>query len=103
MLALGRAMIGKPKLLLVDELSLGLAPLIVSEIYQQLQVICKTTGTSVLVVEQNAKLALEFAHTAYLLQRGQVVLSGSAAEVLHSPDIKSAYLGEAKTSTGPTP
>jgi branched-chain amino acid transport system ATP-binding protein len=100
MLALGRAMIGKPKLLLVDELSLGLAPLIVIEIYQQLQVICKTLGTSMLVVEQNAKLALEFTHTAYLLQRGQVVLSGTATEVSNSVEMKSAYLGDAKAKEG---
>ncbi|MEY3998711.1 MAG: hypothetical protein RLY60_1523 [Pseudomonadota bacterium] len=99
MLALGRAMIGKPKLLLVDELSLGLAPLIVAEIYQQLQTICQTLGTSVLVVEQNAKLALKFAHAAYLLQRGQVVLSGSANEVSDSSEMKSAYLGDAKADS----
>jgi branched-chain amino acid transport system ATP-binding protein len=96
MLALGRAMIAKPKLLLVDELSLGLAPLIVADIYKQLRVIGETLGTAMLVVEQNAKLALSFAQSAYLLQQGRVVLSGSAAMVAASPEMKASYLGEAR-------
>jgi branched-chain amino acid transport system ATP-binding protein len=96
MLALGRAMIAKPKLLLVDELSLGLAPLIVADIYKQLRVIGDTMGTAMLVVEQNAKLALSFAQSAYLLQQGRVVLSGSAAMVAASPEMKASYLGEAR-------
>lgn len=99
MLALGRAMIAKPKLLLVDELSLGLAPLIVADIYKQLRVIGETLGTAMLVVEQNAKLALSFAQSAYLLQQGRVVLSGSAAMVAASPEMKASYLGETR-STG---
>jgi ABC-type branched-subunit amino acid transport system ATPase component len=90
MLALGRAMISKPKLLLVDELSLGLAPLIVIEIYKQLRVIGETLGTAMLVVEQNANLALSFAQSAYLLQQGRVVLSGSAQEVAASPEMKTS-------------
>jgi branched-chain amino acid transport system ATP-binding protein len=97
MLALGRAMIAKPKLLLVDELSLGLAPLIVIEIYKQLRVIGATMGTAILIVEQNALLALSFAQSAYLLQQGRVVLSGSAQEVSASPEMKASYLGEAKS------
>ena len=96
MLALGRAMIAKPKLLLVDELSLGLAPLIVADIYKQLRVIGDTMGTAMLVVEQNAKLALSFAQSAYLLQQGRVVLSGSADMVAASPEMKTSYLGEAR-------
>ena len=72
MLALGRAMIGRPQLLLVDELSLGLAPLIVKEIYRQLRVIGETLGTAMLVVEQNAHLALEFSESAYILSGGQI-------------------------------
>jgi branched-chain amino acid transport system ATP-binding protein len=96
MLALGRAMIAKPKLLLVDELSLGLAPLIVVEIYKQLRVIGETMGTAMLVVEQNAKLALSFAQSAYLLQQGRVVLSGSAELVANSPEMKASYLGDAR-------
>ena len=96
MLALGRALIGRPKLLLVDELSLGLAPLIVKEIYKQLQVVGKTLGTSMLIVEQNARLALEFAASAYILNGGRVVLSGPAAEVAANDAMKESYLGTAK-------
>ena len=103
MLALGRAMIAKPKLLLVDELSLGLAPLIVREIYKQLLVIGETLGTAMLVVEQNANLALSFAQSAYLLKQGRVVLSGSADEVVANPLMKSSYLGDAKAAEEPTP
>jgi branched-chain amino acid transport system ATP-binding protein len=93
MLALGRALVGNPRLLLVDELSLGLAPLIVRAIYQQLRVVGDTLGTSMLIVEQNAKLALEFASSAYILNSGRMVLSGSAAEVAASDAIKASYLG----------
>lgn len=93
MLALGRALIGQPKLLLVDELSLGLAPLIVQEIYKQLQVVGRTLGTSMLIVEQNARLALEFAASAYILNGGRIVLSGSAAEVAANDAMKASYLG----------
>jgi len=103
MLALGRAMIAKPKLLLVDELSLGLAPLIVRDIYKQLLVIGETLGTAMLVVEQNANLALSFAQSAYLLKQGRVVLSGSAAEVAANPLMKISYLGEAKVAGKSTP
>jgi len=103
MLALGRAMIARPQLLLVDELSLGLAPLIVIDIYKQLRVIGQTLGTAMLVVEQNASLALQFAQSAYLLERGRVVLSGSASEMAASPAIKASYLGHAKTAEGAAP
>ena len=104
MLALGRALIGRPRLLLVDELSLGLAPLIVKEIYQQLRVVGATLGTAMLVVEQNARLALEFASSAYILNRGRIVLSGLAAEVAASEAMQESYLGtkrpDAVTATG---
>lgn len=93
MLALGRAMIGRPQLLLVDELSLGLAPLIVKEIYRQLRVIGETLGTAMLVVEQNARLALEFAESAYILSGGRIAFAGSAAEVAASPVVQESYLG----------
>ena len=93
MLALGRALVSGPRLLLVDELSLGLAPLIVQSIYKQLRVVGDTLGTAMLVVEQNARLALEFAATAYILDRGRIVLSGTAAEVAASASMQESYLG----------
>jgi branched-chain amino acid transport system ATP-binding protein len=99
MLALGRALVGSPRLLLVDELSLGLAPLIVKTIYEQLRMVGDTLGTSMLIVEQNAKLALEFASSAYILNSGRIVLSGTAAEVAASDVMKASYLG-AKREAG---
>ncbi|QRX81061.1 ABC transporter ATP-binding protein [Glaciimonas sp. PAMC28666] len=93
MLALGRALVAGPRLLLVDELSLGLAPLIVETIYQQLKIVGDTLGTSMLVVEQNARLALQFASTAYVLDRGRIVLSGPANEVATNALVKQSYLG----------
>jgi branched-chain amino acid transport system ATP-binding protein len=101
MLALGRALIGRPQLLLVDELSLGLAPLIVKQIYQQLRVVGDTLGTAMLVVEQNAHLALQFASSAYLINRGQIVFSGTAAEVAASPAMAESYLGGKRTQVTP--
>jgi len=102
MLALGRALISNPKLLLVDELSLGLAPLIVQSIYKQLRVVGETLGTAMLVVEQNARLALEFAAQAYILDRGRIVLSGSASEVAASETMQESYLGAKRETTTPT-
>ncbi len=93
MLALGRALVSKPRLLLVDELSLGLAPLIVQAIYKQLKVVGETLGTSMLIVEQNARLALAFASTAYVLDRGRIVVSGPASEVAASDAMHESYLG----------
>lgn len=93
MLALGRALVAGPKLLLVDELSLGLAPLIVRAIYAQLKVVGDTLGTSMLIVEQNAHLALKFAATGYILDRGRVVLSGPSAELAASEVMQASYLG----------
>jgi branched-chain amino acid transport system ATP-binding protein len=93
MVAMGRALIANPRLLLVDELSLGLAPLVVHSIYRQLQQVSETLGTSILVVEQNATLALEFAQTAYVLERGKVILTGPASDVAASDTVREAYLG----------
>ena len=101
MLALGRALVGGPRLLLVDELSLGLAPLIVKAIYQQLLVVGETLGTSMLIVEQNARLALEFAATAYILDRGRIVLSGPSADVAASETMKESYLGARREAAPP--
>jgi branched-chain amino acid transport system ATP-binding protein len=101
MLALGRALVGRPSLLLVDELSLGLAPLIVESIYKQLRVVGQTLGTSMLIVEQNARLALEFAATAYILDRGRIVLSGPSQEVASNEAMKESYLGAKRNTTAP--
>ena len=100
MLALGRALVSKPRLLLVDELSLGLAPLIVQAIYRQLRVVGETLGTSMLIVEQNAKLALQFASSAYIIDRGRIVLSGPAAEVAASDVMHESYLGAKREAGG---
>jgi ABC-type branched-subunit amino acid transport system ATPase component len=101
MLALGRALVSGPRMLLVDELSLGLAPLIVEAIYQQLKVVGDTLGTSMLVVEQNAWLACKFAATAYVLERGRIALTGPAADVATSELVKDSYLGAKRESAGP--
>jgi branched-chain amino acid transport system ATP-binding protein len=98
MLALGRALVAKPRLLLVDELSLGLAPLIVEAIYKQLIVVGATLGTSMLIVEQNARIALEFAATAFVLDRGRIVFSGTAEEVAASDAMHESYLGAKRES-----
>jgi branched-chain amino acid transport system ATP-binding protein len=93
MLAVARAMMSRPRLLLLDEPSLGLAPLIIEDLFRRLGALNKETGTTMLVVEQNAELALEIADRGYVLEAGQIVVSGSAAE-LHSNDaVREAYLG----------
>lgn len=93
MLALGRALASSPRLILVDELSLGLAPLIVRNIYAQFETIRRQFGTSMLIVEQNARLALDVSERAYVLERGQVVLSGASTDVAASSRIRESYLG----------
>ncbi len=94
MLAIGRAMMADPRLLLLDEPSLGLAPKLVGEIFAAITEIARG-GLSILLVEQNTRLALRTAARAYVLVTGEVVLSGAAAELRDDPRIKSAYLGEA--------
>jgi branched-chain amino acid transport system ATP-binding protein len=102
MLALGRALASAPRILLIDELSLGLAPLIVKAIYEQLARIRDSFGTAMLVVEQNARLALSICDEAYVLERGELVFSGTAAEVAASARVRESYLGIAgeKSMTG---
>ena len=92
MLAMGRALMAKPKLLLLDEPSMGLAPILVKEIFNIIEEINKS-GTTVLLVEQNAKMALSIAHRAYVLETGKVVMSGTGEELAKSPDVHKAYLG----------
>ena len=92
MLALGRALMSRPKILFLDEPSMGLAPLLVQEIFDIIQDINKS-GTTVLLVEQNASMALQIANRAYVMETGSIVLSGTGEELSHSDDIKKAYLG----------
>lgn len=92
MLAIGRAIMAKPKLLLLDEPSMGLAPIIVQSIFTIIQEINKA-GTTILLVEQNANIALSVANRAYVLETGKIVLSGPAQEVRESAMVKQAYLG----------
>lgn len=92
MLAMGRALMARPKLLLLDEPSMGLAPIFIKEIFNIIQDIQKT-GTTVLLIEQNAKMALSIATRGYVLETGSVVLSGTGQELLESEDVKKAYLG----------
>lgn len=92
MLAMGRALMAKPKLLLLDEPSMGLAPILVKEIFNIIEEINKS-GTTVLLVEQNAKMALSIAHRAYVLETGKVVMSGTGEELAKCPDVQKAYLG----------
>ena len=92
MLAISRALMSRPKLLLLDEPSLGLAPLFVEMIFETIRQL-KASNTTILLVEQNARLALDVADRAYVLESGRVTLSGSAAELQHNPDVEHTYLG----------
>lgn len=92
MLAMGRALMSRPRLLLLDEPSMGLAPLLIKEIFAIIQDINKT-GTTVLLVEQNANMALSIAHRAYVLETGRITLSGDAKELAASDEVRKAYLG----------
>lgn len=92
MLAMGRALMARPKLLLLDEPSMGLSPLLVQEIFRMIREI-NANGTTVLLVEQNANQALKIAHRAYVLETGRIVLSGAAQELAAAEEVKKAYLG----------
>lgn len=93
MLAMGRALMSKPSIILMDEPSMGLSPILVNEIFDIIESISKS-GTTVLLVEQNAKKALSIADRAYVLETGKIVTSGKASELLEDDSIKKAYLGE---------
>ena len=92
MLAIGRGLMGKPKVLLLDEPSMGLAPILVEQIFETIASINKQ-GTTVLLVEQNAFMALQIAHRGYVLQTGEIALAGNAAELQADKEVQRAYLG----------
>lgn len=93
MVAMGRAMIARPKLLLLDEPSMGLAPLMVEKVFEVVRTIADE-GVTILLIEQNAKLALEHSHRGYVMESGELTLSGPARELLTDPKVRAAYLGE---------
>jgi len=92
MLAIGRALMARPQLMLMDEPSMGLAPLLVKEIFEIIKDI-NEKGTTILLVEQNAHMALSIAHKAYVIETGEIVLEGEAQTLMHSEEVKKAYLG----------
>ncbi|WP_342643583.1 ABC transporter ATP-binding protein [Rhodoligotrophos ferricapiens] len=96
MLAIARALMTEPKLILLDEPSLGLAPFLVDEIFETIKRINQETGVGILLVEQNAAAALDIAHSAYLIENGRVVMSGPAEVMRSNPDVQDAYLGGAQ-------
>ena len=93
MLAIGRALVGRPRLLLLDEPSMGLAPIIVQRIFEIVRTI-NQQGTAILLVEQNARLALSVAHRAHVMDGGLIALSGTGRDLLQNPEVRHAYLGE---------
>ena len=92
MLAIGRALMSRPKLLLLDEPSMGLAPLVVADIFRVIQEISQS-GTTILLVEQNVRQALKIADYAYVMETGKIVLHGKASDIIHNPRVMEAYLG----------
>jgi len=93
MLAIGRALMGNPKLLMLDEPSLGIAPKLISTIFEKIVEINRDHGTTILLVEQNANLALEISHQAHVLETGRIVMAGPSKELRANPELKAAYLG----------
>ncbi|HUH39474.1 MAG TPA: ABC transporter ATP-binding protein [Castellaniella sp.] len=93
MLAMGRAMVSKPRLLLLDEPSMGLAPLMVEKVFEVVRAIA-AEGVTILLIEQNARLALELSSRGYVMESGQIILSGPSAQLIDDPKVRAAYLGE---------
>jgi branched-chain amino acid transport system ATP-binding protein len=93
MLAIGRALMGDPKLLMLDEPSLGIAPKLISTIFEKIIEINREHGVTILLVEQNARLALEISHDAYVLETGRITMQGPSAQLRTDPQLKAAYLG----------
>ena len=98
MLAIGRALMGKPKLLMLDEPSMGLAPIVIDELFQQIVEVNKS-GVPILMVEQNARLALKVPDRAYILDRGNITPEGNSRQLLKDPKVREAYLGKAVAKT----
>ncbi len=96
MLAIGRALMARPRLLLLDEPSMGLAPLVVQDIFRVLEQLRQENGTTILLVEQNAKAALKLADRGYVLETGKVILEGESDELMENAEVKRAYLGKDK-------
>ncbi len=92
MLAMGRALMSRPRLLLLDEPSMGLAPLMVQKVFETVMAVSRE-GVTILLIEQNAKLALEVSHRGYVMESGEITLSGDAKALLHDPKVRAAYLG----------
>jgi len=99
MMVIGRAIMAHPNLLLLDEPSLGLAPLLVREIFRIIQRVNQEQNTTILVVEQNTNMALQIAHYGYVMENGKIVLEGNAEDLRENPDVKEFYLGTAGTDT----
>ena len=93
MLAMARALMSRPKLLLLDEPSMGLAPLMVQKVFETILTV-SGEGVTILLIEQNAKLALEVSHRGYVMESGEIILTGDAKKLLHDPAVRAAYLGE---------
>ncbi len=93
MLAMGRALMSKPRMLLLDEPSMGLAPLMVQKVFETVLTVSRD-GVTILLIEQNAKLALEVSHRGYVMESGEITLAGPAKQLLHDPAVRAAYLGE---------
>ncbi len=96
MLAIGRAFMARPKLMLLDEPSMGLAPMVSQEIFRVIENLSREKKTTVLLVEQNARAALKIANRGYVLENGRLILEGTAAELLENKDVQRAYLGKDK-------
>ena len=93
MLAIGRALMSRPRVLLMDEPSMGLAPVLVEEIFDTIKELNETQGLTILLVEQNAHMALQIAHRGYVLETGRISISGTAKELAENPEVQRAYLG----------
>jgi branched-chain amino acid transport system ATP-binding protein len=100
MLAIGRAIIGQPRLILLDEPSLGLAPLVVKDIFTIIERINREQGVAMLLVEQNAHVALSVAHSGYIMENGRIVIDGSTDKLLNDPDVQRFYLGTGDDGEG---